>query len=161
MFAIYLKEIRSFFSSIIAYVVITVFLVANGIFFWIIPNYSVLENGSADLNTLFDMAPWIFMFLVPAVTMRSFAEERKSGTYEILMTKPVSDIRIILAKYLANLTPGCFLPSSYINILYLCLPPCLSYRECRCRWNLWLLPGPVFPRRRLRGYRNLCFTAGR
>lgn len=126
MFAIYLKEIRSFFSSIIAYVVITVFLVANGIFFWIIPNYSVLENGSADLNTLFDMAPWIFMFLVPAVTMRSFAEERKSGTYEILMTKPVSDIRIILAKYLANLTLVVFslLPTLiyYISVYLLASP---------------------------------------
>lgn len=126
MSAIYLKEIRSFFSSIIAYVVIIVFLVANGIFFWIIPQSGIFENGSADLNPLFDMAPWIFMFLVPAITMRSFAEERKSGTYEILMTKPVSDSRIILAKYFANLTLVVFalLPTLiyYISVYVLASP---------------------------------------
>ena len=104
MFAIYLKEINNFFSSIIAYVVIIVFLVANGVFLWILPESNIFDFGYASLDQLFELAPWVFMFLVPAITMRSFAEERKSGTLEIILSKPVSDIQIILGKYFANLS---------------------------------------------------------
>ncbi len=103
MFAIFLKEIRSFFSSIIAYVVISVFLVANGVFLWIIPETSIFDYGYSTLNQLFEIAPWVFLFLIPAITMRLFAEERKSGTFEIILTKPVSDYSIILGKYFAGL----------------------------------------------------------
>ncbi len=104
MKAIYLKEINSFFSSVIGYVVIVVFLVVTGVFLWIIPETSVFDYGYATLNQLFELAPWVFMFLIPAITMRSFAEERKAGTYETLLTKPVSDFRIIGAKYMAGFT---------------------------------------------------------
>ncbi|MBT3300910.1 MAG: gliding motility-associated ABC transporter permease subunit GldF [Bacteroidetes bacterium] len=104
MFAIYLKEINNFFSSIIAYVVIIVFLVANGVFLWLLPESNIFDFGYASLDQLFELAPWVFMFLVPAITMRSFAEERKSGTLEIILSKPVSDIQIILGKYFANLS---------------------------------------------------------
>ena len=104
MFAIYLKEINNFFSSIIAYVVIIVFLVANGVFLWLLPESNIFDFGYASLDQLFELAPWVFMFLVPAITMRSFAEERKSGTLEINLSKTVSDIQIILGKYFANLS---------------------------------------------------------
>ena len=104
MFAIYLKEINNFFSSIIAYLVIIVFLVANGVFLWLLPESNIFDFGYASLDQLFELAPWVFMFLVPAITMRSFAEERKSGTLEIILSKPVSDIQIILGKYFANLS---------------------------------------------------------
>ena len=104
MKAIYLKEINSFFSSVIGYVVIVVFLVVTGVFLWIIPETSVFDYGYATLNQLFELAPWVFMFLIPAITMRSFAEERKAGTYATLLTKPVSDFRIIGAKYMAGFT---------------------------------------------------------
>jgi ABC-2 type transport system permease protein len=75
-----------------------------GLFLWVLPGYNVFENGYANLDTLFGMAPWIFMFLVPAITMRSFSEEKKSGTIEIITTKPVSDTGIILGKYFAGLS---------------------------------------------------------
>ncbi len=104
MFAIYLKEINNFFSSIIAYFVIGLFLIANGVFLWIVPDTSILEYGYSTLDQLFEIAPWVFMFLVPAITMRSFAEERKAGTMEIILTKPVSDYKIILGKYFAGLS---------------------------------------------------------
>jgi ABC-2 type transport system permease protein len=103
MLAIFKKEIRSFFSSIIGYVVICVFLIANGVFLWIIPDSNIFDTGYATLSQLFSIAPWVFMFLVPAITMRSFAEERKNRTFETILTKPVSDIQIITGKYFAGL----------------------------------------------------------
>jgi len=103
MFAILQKEINSFLNSMIAYIVIGVFLVAIGLFMWVFPETSVLEYGYADMQTLFGMAPWIFLFLIPAITMRSFSEEKKAGTMELLLTKPLTDLQIILGKYLACL----------------------------------------------------------
>lgn len=102
MFSIFKKEIRSFLSSLIAYVVMIVFLVAIGLFMWVLPDYNVFDTGYSDLNTLFTMAPWVFIFLISAITMRSFSEEKKSGTIEIITTKPVSDFSIILGKYFAG-----------------------------------------------------------
>lgn len=102
MFSIFKKEIRSFLSSLIAYIVIIVFLIAIGLFMWILPEYNVFDMGYANLDTLFSMAPMIFIFLISAITMRSFSEEKKSGTIEILTTKPVSDTQIILGKYTAG-----------------------------------------------------------
>jgi ABC-2 type transport system permease protein len=98
------KEINSFLSSIIGYVVMIVFLLSTGLFMWIIPgtDFNILENGYANMDTLFIIAPWVFMFLIPAVTMRSFAEENKSGTIELLLTRPLSDLQIIFAKYAAG-----------------------------------------------------------
>ena len=103
MLAILRKEFNSFLNSPIAYVVIGVFLVATGLFVWVIPDSSVLDYGFADLQTLFNMAPWIFLFLIPALTMRTFAEEKKAGTIELLLTRPLTDGQIIGGKYLACL----------------------------------------------------------
>ncbi len=102
MYSILKKEIRSFLSSLIAYVVMIVFLIAIGLFMWVLPDYNVFDMGYADLNTLFNMAPWVFIFLISAITMRSFSEEKKTGTIEIITTKPVSDFQIILGKYFAG-----------------------------------------------------------
>jgi ABC-2 type transport system permease protein len=102
MIAILRKEINSFLNSLIAYLAIIVFLIAIGLFMWVFPETSVLNYGFAELETLFSMAPYIFMFLIPAITMRSFAEEKKTGTIELLLTKPLTDNQIILGKYLAT-----------------------------------------------------------
>jgi ABC-2 type transport system permease protein len=102
MLSILQKEIRSFLSSLIAYVVIIVFLIATGLFMWVLPDNNVFDLAYANLDTLFSMAPWLFIFLISAITMRSFSEEKKNGTIEILTTKPISDFKIILSKYFAN-----------------------------------------------------------
>jgi ABC-2 type transport system permease protein len=102
MFSILKKEIRSFLSSLIAYVVMIVFLVAIGLFMWVLPDYNVFDMGYANMDTLFNMAPFVFIFLISAITMRSFSEEKKSGTIEIITTKPLSDIQVILGKYFAG-----------------------------------------------------------
>ena len=102
MIQIFKKEINSFLNSIIAYIVISVFLVAIGLFMWVFPDTSVLNYGFADMETLFSLGPYVLMFLVPAITMRMLAEERKSGTMELLLTKPLTDYQIILGKFLAG-----------------------------------------------------------
>ncbi len=99
-----LKEIQGFFSSLIGYIVIAVFLITNSLFLWIFPgDYNIPDSGYASLDSLFTLAPWIFLFLVPAITMRSFSEEKKAGTMEFLLTKPLTDLQIILAKYFGAL----------------------------------------------------------
>jgi len=98
------KEFSSFLNSLIAYIVIGVFLTAMGLLVWVFPEFSVIEYGYADLGTLFTLAPYVFIFLIPAITMRSFAEEKKAGTVELLLTKPLTDWDIILGKFFA-----CFL----------------------------------------------------
>ena len=104
MIALLKKEIRTFLSSLIGYVVICVFLLITGLFMWIFPGeMNILETGYANIDTLFVISPWVFMFLIPAVTMRSFAEEKRAGTIELLFTKPLTDLQIILAKYFAGL----------------------------------------------------------
>jgi ABC-2 type transport system permease protein len=103
MFPILRKEINSFLNSLIAYIVIGVFLVATGLYMWFLPGSNVLDYGYADLQPLFSLAPWVFLFLIPAITMRSFAEEKKAGTIELLLTRPLTDLQIILGKYFACL----------------------------------------------------------
>ena len=102
MWSIFIKEINIFFSSLIGYIAIGVFLVANGLIVWILPDSNVFDFGYATLQELFNIAPWVFMFLIPALTMRFFAEEHQTGTLEFLATKPVSDYQIITGKYLAG-----------------------------------------------------------
>jgi ABC-2 type transport system permease protein len=102
MFAIFNKEINSFFSSPIGYLVIGLFLVMMGLVIWVFPDSSVLDSGYASLDTLFSMAPIIFMFLIPAITMRMLAEENQSGTIELLVTRPISDWQIVNGKFLAS-----------------------------------------------------------
>src|SRR6476620_8729620 len=96
------KEFNSFLNSLIAYVVIGVFLTGIGLLMWVFPDTSILDYGYAEMFTLFSLGPYVFIFLIPAITMRSFAEERKSGTLEFLFTKPLTDWDIILGKYLAS-----------------------------------------------------------
>lgn len=104
MWAIYKKEIRQFLNSLIAYVVIGVFLTGIGLLTWVFPETSILTYGYADMETLFTMGPFVFMFLIPAITMRMLAEENKAGTIELLLTRPLSDAQIIMGKFLAAFT---------------------------------------------------------
>jgi len=98
------KEVRGFLSSLIGYIVIAVFLLINGLFLWVFASdFNILDFGFASLDGLFMMAPFVFLFLIPAITMRSFADEHRSGTIEFLLTKPLTDLQIILAKYFAGL----------------------------------------------------------
>lgn len=105
MSALYLKEIRSFLSSLMGYMIILVFLVTTSLFLWVFPtDFNIFDYGYANLDGLFIIAPFVFLFLVPALTMRSFADEKKSGTIELLYTRPLTDLQIILAKFLASFT---------------------------------------------------------
>ena len=100
MLAILKKEINSFFASPIGYLVIALFLVLNGLFLWLFKGENnILDYGFADLSSFFLLAPWILLFLIPAVTMRSFSDEKKQGTLELLLTKPISYLHIVLGKY--------------------------------------------------------------
>jgi len=103
MLAILTKEISGFFSSLTGYIVIIVFLLINSLFMWVFPGeWNVLDSGYAGLETLFFLSPWIFLFLVPAVTMRMIAEEKRLGTLELLYSKPVSERGIVYGKYFAS-----------------------------------------------------------
>ncbi len=117
MAAILRKELNVFFSSLIGYIAITIFLVANGLFNWVFTDSNILDSGYATLEPFFNFAPWIFMFLIPAITMRSFAEEKNSGTIEFLATRPVTDMQIISGKYLA----------AFVLVLFSILPTTLYY----------------------------------
>jgi ABC-2 type transport system permease protein len=117
MFAIFRKEISSFFSSLTGYIVIVVFLVVNSLFMWVFPGqWNILDSGYAGLDTLFFLAPWIFLFLVPAVTMRMIAEEKRLGTMELIYSKPVTERGIIWGKYLAS-----------VLLVLMALLPCLIW----------------------------------
>lgn len=104
MIAILKKEFNSFFASPIAYLVIGVFLLMNGLFLWIFKDdFNILNAGFSDLNSFFFLTPWLFLFLIPAITMKSFADEFNSGTIELLKTKPITDWQIIMGKFWASL----------------------------------------------------------
>lgn len=103
MISIFYKEISGFFSSMVAYVIVGVFLLVTGLFLWVFPESSILDYGYAGLDSFFNVSPYLFMFLIPAVTMRSLAEEQKDGTFELLATRPLSDWDIVFAKFLASL----------------------------------------------------------
>lgn len=103
MYAIFIKELNSFFASATGLVTAIVFLVVNGLFIWVFPGeMNVLDSGHATLDTLYIIAPWVFLFLVPAITMRTLSEEKRSGTIELLLTRPITDMELILGKYLAS-----------------------------------------------------------
>jgi ABC-2 type transport system permease protein len=117
MFAIFRKEISGFFSSLTGYVVIIVFLLINSLFMWVFPGeLNILDSGYAGLDTLFFISPWVFLFLVPAVTMRMIAEEKRLGTLELMLSRPVTEREIIYGKYLAS-----------VALVLLSLIPCLIY----------------------------------
>jgi ABC-2 type transport system permease protein len=117
MIAILKKELNLFFASPIGYLVIAVFLIVNGLFLWVLKGeFNILNAGFADLNSFFYSTPWFFIFLIPAITMRSFTDEIKQGTIEILKTKPLTNWQIVLGKYL-----GAFI------LIVLALIPTLTY----------------------------------
>lgn len=103
MFSLFRKEVAAFFSSLIGYIAIIVFLLTCGLFLWVFPDTAILDYGYAGLDNLFALAPWVFTFLIPAITMRSFSEEFRAGTMELLATRPISNWQIIGGKYLAAL----------------------------------------------------------
>lgn len=128
MYSLFRKEITSFFGSVTGYMVAFVFLITNGLFLWVFPgNYNLLENGYASLKPYFELAPWLFLFLVPALTMRLFAEEKRVGTLEILVTRPFSLLQLVTAKFLAGLF-----------LVLLCLLPTLVYF-----YSIYSLGNPV------------------
>lgn len=105
MLTLYKKEISLFLSSLIGYIVIIVFLLINSLFLWVFPvDSNILSQGYATIEGLFIQAPFVFLFLIPAITMRSFSEEKRSGTLELLLTKPLTDIQIILSKFFSGIT---------------------------------------------------------
>ena len=117
MKALLSKELNAFFSSPIAYLTIAVYLLLNGLYLWVLDSdFNILHAGFADLNAYFYLAPWIFVFLIPAITMKSFSEELSSGTMEILRTKPLTTWQIVLGKYV-----------SILLLLILVLIPTLIY----------------------------------
>jgi ABC-2 type transport system permease protein len=104
MYSLFVKEIKTFLGSLIGYLVIAVFLLITGLFLWVFPGmYNIPDNGYATLEGLFLLAPWVYLFLVPAITMRSFADEKRTGTIEILLTHPITDFQLVSAKFLAGL----------------------------------------------------------
>ncbi len=134
MYTLLKKEISSFLSSLIGYVAIGVFLLFISLFMWVIKsdanssfNANVLESGYANIDSLFILAPWVFLFLIPAITMRSFADEKKAGTIELLLTKPLTEFQIILAKYLAG----------FLLVLFSLLPTLIYF------YSVYKLGNPV------------------
>lgn len=128
MFSLLKKEISSFFGSLTGYVVIVVFLLATSLFLWVFPgSYNILEGGYASLDGLFSLAPWVYLFLVPAITMRMFAEEKRLGTMEVLLTRPISALNLVLAKYLAAL----------LLVIFSLLPTLISY------YSVFVLGNPI------------------
>ena len=103
MLSIFKKELRVFFNSLIAYVVIAVFLLLTSLIFWLYPGSNILDFGFADMTSFFTLCPYVFLFLVPAVSMKMFSEEFKTGTIELLFTKPLSSMQIVLGKFFATL----------------------------------------------------------
>ncbi len=104
MTSIIKKELNSFLSSLSGYMVILVFLILNGLFLWIFPgSFNLLDSGYAGLDGLFFLAPWVFLFLIPALTMRLFSDEIKIGTIELLLTKPITEFKLVLGKYIAGI----------------------------------------------------------
>lgn len=104
MFTLLRKEINSFLNSFIGYIVIIIFLVTISLFLWIFPDggFNVLQSGYANLDSLFVITPWVYLLLVPAVTMRLFAEEKKAGTIELLLTRPLTEMQVVAAKYISG-----------------------------------------------------------
>ncbi len=127
MIEILKKELNGFLNSLIAYIVISVFLTGIGLLMWVFPETSVLEYGYADMETLFALGPYVFMFLIPAITMRMFAEEKKAGTIELLLTKPLTDWQIILGKYF----------SGFLLVLFALIPTLVYY------YTIYQLGNPV------------------
>ncbi|MEQ9404497.1 MAG: gliding motility-associated ABC transporter permease subunit GldF [Cyclobacteriaceae bacterium] len=127
MIAILKKEINEFLDSLIAYVVIGIFLTGIGLLMWVFPETNVLDYSYASMETLFALSPYVFMFLIPAITMKSFAEEKRNGTIELLYTLPFREMDIILGKFFAG----------FLLVLFAILPTVVYY------FSLSYLSNPV------------------
>ena len=128
MISLLRKELRSFLSSIIGYLVIVVFLLINSLFLWLFEgDFNLLNSGYAGIDGLFVLAPWVFMFLIPAITMRMFSDEKKGGTMELLLTRPLTDTQIILAKFIAG----------FILVLFALIPTLVYF------YSIYQLGAPV------------------
>lgn len=128
MFTLLKKEFCNFFASPMGYIVIGVFLVITGLFLWIFPGeFNVLDAGYANLDGLFYFAPWLYLFLVPAVTMRLISEERKTGTIELLLTHPITKLNIVLSKYFAGV----------LLVLFSLIPSLIYFL------SVWILGDPM------------------
>lgn len=127
MYALFIKEIRSFLNSLIGYISIGVFLILTSLFIWFFPGLeNIFDTNQASLTALFFDAPIIFLLLIPAITMRAFSEEKRQGTIEFLFTKPLTEMDIILAKFFAGVVLVLFslIPTIiyWISIYYLSKP---------------------------------------
>ena len=128
MYSLFKKEIKTFLGSLIGYLAVLVFLLVTGLFLWVFPGTNnIPDSGYASLEGLFSLAPWLYLFLVPAVTMRFFADEKRSGTIEILLTHPISDFKLVLAKFLAGM----------VLVIFSLLPTLLYFL------SVYLLGNPV------------------
>lgn len=128
MFTLYKRELSSFFSSLMGYLTIVVFLILTWLMLWVFrTSFNVLDYKYAGLDGLFALGPFLYLFLIPAITMRSFAEERRTGTMELLLTKPLSEFTIVVAKFLAGIT----------LVLISLLPTVVYY------WAVYTLGDPV------------------
>lgn len=117
MLAIFTKEINGFFSSLTGYIAIIFYLLFNSLFMWVFPGeWNVFDSGYAGLDTLFFLSPWVFLFLVPAVTMRMIAEEKRLGTIELIYSRPISEREIVWGKFLAA-----------VALVMLSIIPCLIF----------------------------------
>ena len=131
MYSLYLKEVRTFLSSFLGYLIIVVFLTVMGLFLWVLPTeFNILDYGYANVDGLFILAPFVFMFLIPAITMRSFSEEQRTGTIELLYTRPLTDMQIILAKYFA----------AFVLVVFSVIPTLVYYFSV---WQLGWPPGNI------------------
>jgi ABC-2 type transport system permease protein len=119
MISICKKELNRFFSNLTGYIAIILFMLICGLFLFVLPNTNILDNNYASLDSFFELAPWVLLFLVPAITMHSISEEYKAGTFELLKTKPITAWQIVQGKYAAVL----------IVLLFVILPT-LVYTIC-------------------------------
>lgn len=128
MISLLFKEINAFFSSIIGYLVIITFLLINSAFLWLFSgDFNLPDSGYASIDGLFLISPWVFMFLIPAITMRLFADEKRLGTLELILTKPLTEMQIVVSKYLAGL----------LLVLFSLLPTLLYF------YSIYQLGNPV------------------
>ncbi len=103
MWSICKKELQQFFSNLTGYITIILFLLVNGIFLFVLNDSNIFDFGYASLDKFFELAPWILLFLVPAISMRTLSDEFRGGTFEILQTRPLTKWQIVLGKYFSIL----------------------------------------------------------
>lgn len=141
MYIILKKELKTFFLTITGYIVIGLFVIANALLLWFLPGqWNVFDSGYASLDALFFLAPWLYLFLCPAITMRFFSEEKSEGTIELLLTKPLSRFSIVVGKVLAGwlLVIIALLPSLlwYLSIYILAEP--MGNVDSGAFWGSWI-----------------------